>query len=119
MSIREQKRRTADREVRMPRVFLRWPASSSRAQLARSSPCSAGPSRTQRRTSSSRAFGLLAVAPWPLGPQPVPPALAEGVEPAADATAVEAQVLSDVLAGPPALGHQDDLHAVPAFAALG
>ena len=104
----------------MPLVLSRWSASSSWVQLARSSPCLAGPSMTQRRTSSASDGGDVAgCARGLLGLQAVEAAVAVGVEPAGDGVAVDAQVGGDVLAGPAPVGHQDDLEAVPEFAVLG
>src|SRR5262245_59002998 len=47
-----------------------------------------------------------------LGPQSVEVAVEVGVEPALDGARRDAEVLSDVLVGPSAGRHQDDLHAV-------
>ena len=48
----------ADRLVAMPWVLRRWSANSSWVQLARSRPCLAGPSMTQRLISSAIAAGM-------------------------------------------------------------
>ena len=104
----------------MPLVLSRWSASSSWVQLARSSPCLAGPSMTQRRTSSASAAGILPGLPLAfLGCRPSRPRVAVGVEPAGDGLAVDAQVGGDVLAGAAPVGHQDDLEAVPELAVVG
>ena len=53
----------ADLPTRMPVVLYRWSANSAYVQLARSSPCLAGPSITHRRRTGARSGVSLGVAP--------------------------------------------------------
>jgi hypothetical protein len=64
--ILEQKRCMAEREVRIPWVLNRWLANAACVPLARSSPCLAGPSLTQRLIASASLVGILPGAPWAL-----------------------------------------------------
>ena len=115
-----QNRCMAERLVRMPWVLSRWSASSAWVQLARSSPCAAGPSMTQRRISSAMRAGIAGSCPLALrGIKAVEPAVEVGVEPALDGAGGDAQVGGDVLVGPAPVGQPDDLEAVTELAVSG
>src|SRR5262249_32165735 len=111
-----QKRPTAARLVRMPCVLYRWSASSSCVQLARASPCLAGPSMTQRLTSSALQGGDLAgLARGFAWTQAVEAAFEVGVEPTLDGARGDGQIFCDLFAGPVAGGKADDVDAVSVF----
>ena len=110
----------AERLTAMPWVFFRWSASSAWVQLARSSPCFAGPSMTQRRISSPRCGrDLRPTARGLAGPEAVEAAVEVGVEPPLDGAGRDPQVGGDLLMRSAPAGQPDDLEAVPVFAVGG
>ena len=115
-----QNRCMAERLAEMPWVLSRWSASSAWVQLARSSPCLAGPSMTQRRISSASSAGIFGASALGLaGPEAVEAAVEVGVEPALDGAGRDAEVGGDVLVRAAPVGQPDDLEAVAELAVGG